>query len=66
MLGTFRSHPRALICGGSLAVIALGMAYTPESVNAQEVTCWAESCVNNTCVRVQIQCPKVIVPIRDS
>jgi len=27
------------------------------------VTCWAESCSGNVCVRVQIECPREIKPV---
>lgn len=51
-----------------LSVPALGLAtvlYTPRPAAAQTgtVTCWAESCEGNVCVRVKIQCPKPIVVI---
>ena len=51
-----------------LSVPALGLAavlYSPRPAAAQDgaVTCWAESCEGNVCVRVKIQCPKVIQPV---
>lgn len=61
MLSLLRRHGRTLIFGGSLASGALAMAHTPKAADAQEVTCWAESCVNNTCVRVKIKCPTQII-----
>lgn len=49
-----------------VSVPALGLAtvlYTPRPAAAQDgtVTCWAESCNGNTCVKVKIACPKPIV-----
>lgn len=29
-----------------------------------EVKCWAESCVGNTCVKVQIECPPILIPVK--
>lgn len=51
-----------------LSVPAFGLAtvlYTPRTAAAQTgtVTCWAESCEGNVCVRVKIACPTKIQPI---
>jgi hypothetical protein len=56
--------------GNALAVsVALGSGVLavfsrPADAWAQEVKCYAESCVNNTCVRTQIQCPPILIPVR--
>ena len=59
---------RCVHLGFLVFVPALGLAavlYAPGTAAAQEgtVTCWAESCEGNVCVRVKIACPTVIVPI---
>jgi hypothetical protein len=51
----------AVVLGsGVLAVFS-----RPADAWAQQgtVTCWAESCTGNVCVRVQIKCPKIIEPV---
>jgi hypothetical protein len=58
--------------GNALAVsVALGSGVLavfskPADAWAQEGTikCYAETCVNNTCVRTQIECPAIIRPVR--
>lgn len=56
--------------GSAVAFAALGsgvLAMFSQPARAQtteppKVTCWAESCEGNVCVRIKIQCPKEIVP----
>jgi hypothetical protein len=58
--------------GNALAVaLALGSGVMaafskPADARAQTgtVTCWAESCSGNVCVRVQIECPPILKPIK--
>jgi hypothetical protein len=51
------------------AFAVLGSVHYSTPAGAQEtkpdVKCWIESCTGNTCVRVQIQCPKEIIPVTD-
>jgi hypothetical protein len=56
---------RAFLLAFPLAAGLAAVAYPSHSARAQTgtVTCWAESCVGNVCVRVQIECPKPIVVI---
>ena len=55
--------------GSAVAFAALGsgmLAMFSQPARAQTtgpVTCWAESCSGNVCVRVQIQCPKQIIAV---
>lgn len=50
----------AVLASGVLAVFS-----RPADGWAQDgtVTCWAESCTGNVCVRVKIKCPKVVEPV---
>ena len=58
--------------GNGLAVaVALGSGVVaaltkPADAWAQtgEVKCWAESCSGNVCVKVQIECPSPIKPVK--
>ena len=34
----------------------------PTEAWSQTVTCWAESCSGNVCVRIKIECPNPIKP----
>ena len=49
------------------ACAVIGSVRFSGQASAQEtkpdVKCWIESCTGNTCVRVQIQCPKEIIPV---
>jgi hypothetical protein len=65
-------RPRILQFGNALLVaVALGIGVVaalsrPGDVWAQTtgtVTCWAESCSGNVCVRVKIECPVPIKPV---
>lgn len=51
----------ALMITGALASGVVAVFSGPGDLWAQTtgtVTCWAESCSGNVCVRVQIECPK--------
>jgi len=57
----------ALALAGVLGSGVLAVFSRPADARAQTgtgtVTCWAESCTGNVCVRVQIKCPKIIEPV---
>lgn len=53
----------AMVVAGALASGVLAVFSGPRDLWGQTtgtVTCWAESCEGNVCVRVQIECPKQI------
>ena len=61
---------RILQFGNALVALALGSGVAaalagPRDAWAQTgtITCWAESCSGNVCVRVQIECPPVVKPV---
>jgi hypothetical protein len=53
----------ALMVAGALGSGVFAVFSHPGDAWAQtggSVTCWAESCSGNVCVRVQIECPKPV------
>lgn len=67
MFGTRNPRLCSTLALGVLASALTGPMRFPAVASAQEtkpaVTCWAESCSGNVCVRIQIECPKEIKPI---
>lgn len=55
----------AMLVGLALASGTLAAFARPGDLRAQTgtVTCWAESCSGNACVRVKIECPSPIKPV---
>ena len=58
-------YTRAFLLTFSIVAGTVAVAYDPRPAHGQTgpVTCWAESCVENVCVRVKIKCPPVIEPV---
>jgi len=59
---------RALATGVIVTGSALLLAHDPRPEQAQEetpkVTCWAETCQGTVCIRIQIQCPEELKPVK--
>lgn len=61
-----RRFERALTLSAVLGGGVLGLLSKPARAQTETptpVTCWAESCTGNVCVRIQIQCPKQIIVV---
>ncbi len=56
----------ALAVAAALGSGVLAVFSKPADAWAQtgEVKCWAESCSGNVCVKVQIECPPIIRPVK--
>ena len=48
---------------GSGVVAVCSQPARAQTTEPPKVTCWAESCEGNVCVRIKIQCPKEIIPV---
>lgn len=59
---------RFLALSVTVAGSALLLGHDPRPAQAQEETpkiaCWAETCQGTVCVRVQIECPEELKPVK--